>query len=123
MGILDGLMGHGSDVSAAEVQDELKDVLLPGEPVQVAFRVVRDLYVFTDRRMILVDKQGMTGRKVEYFVVPYRAITAYSIENAGRFDLESELKIWVSGMGAPIQKTLRKGADVRGIQAAIAGSL
>ena len=123
MGILDALMGHGSDMGPGEVEQELADILLPGEPVHVGFRVVRDLYVFTDRRMILVDKQGITGRKIEYLVVPYRAITCYSIENAGHFDLDSELRIWLSGRTDPIQRTLKKGANVRGIQAAIAGSL
>jgi hypothetical protein len=123
MGLLDGLLGHGSDITPAEAREELAGLLLEGEPVHVAFKVIRDIIVFTDRRMILVDKQGVTGRKVEYLVVPFRAITSYSIENAGRFDLDSELKIWISGRHEPLQKTLRKGADVLGIQAAIARSL
>jgi hypothetical protein len=55
--------------------------------------------------------------------VPYRAITSFSVENAGSFDLDSELKIWVSGQPAPIARTLKRGADIRGIQQAIAGSL
>ncbi|WP_407519099.1 PH domain-containing protein [Methylobacterium oryzisoli] len=123
MGLLDGLLGHGSDVSPADVARELDGMLVAGEAVQVAFRVVRDLMVFTDRRLILVDRQGLTGRKVEYLTVPYRAITSFSVENAGSFDFDSELKIWVSGQPAPISRTLKRGADIRGIQQAIAGSL
>ncbi|GJD30801.1 hypothetical protein PMNALOAF_2051 [Methylobacterium adhaesivum] len=122
MGILDGLLGHGSDLSPAEVNEQLAGILTQGETVQVAFRVVRDLIVFTDRRLILVDKQGLTGRKVQYMTVPYRAITCFSVETAGSFDLDSELKIWVSGR-EPIQKTLKRGADILGIQQAIAASL
>jgi Bacterial PH domain len=90
--------------------------------VEVAFKVIRDLFVFTDRRLILVDKQGMTSRKVEYLVVPYKAITSYSIETAGTLDMDSELKIWTSDRD-PIQKTLKRGANIRGIQAAIAAAL
>lgn len=123
MGFLDGLLGHGSDLSADEVDRQLAGVLAPGESVRVAFKVIRDLMVFTDRRMILVDKQGVTGRKVSYLTVPYRAITSFSIENAGNFDLDSELTIWISGRPDPISRTLKRGADIRGIQRAIAATL
>ena len=71
--------------------------------MEVAFKVVRDLFVFTDKRLILVDKQGLTSRKVDYLVVPYRAITSYSIETAGTLDMDLELKIWTSGRAEPIQ--------------------
>ena len=54
----------------------LEGILLADEPVEVAFKVVRDLFVFTDKRLILVDKQGLTSRKVDYLVVPYRAINS-----------------------------------------------
>ncbi len=123
MGLLDGLLGHGSDLAAGEVDQQLAGVLAPGESVRVAFKVIRDLMVFTDRRLILVDRQGMTGRKVEYLTVPYRAITSFSVETAGSFDMDSELRIWVSGRPDPIQRTLKRGADILGIQQAIAGSL
>ncbi len=123
MGLISKLLGQASDLTPEQARKELDGILLDDEGVQVAFKVVRDLFVFTDRRLILVDKQGLTGRKVEYLIVPYRAITAYSIENAGTLDLDSELKIWLSGRPDPIQKTLKGGANIRGIQAAIAASL
>ncbi|GJD96410.1 PH domain-containing protein [Methylobacterium iners] len=123
MGILDGLLGHGSDLSAEDVDKQLAGVLTEGEAVRIAFKLIRDLIVFTDRRMILVDKQGLTGRKVEYLTVPYRAITSFSVETTGSFDLDSELKIWVSGRADPIQRTLKRGANVLGIQQAIAASI
>ena len=123
MGFLDGLLGHGSELAPREVDEQMAGILVEGEPVRVAFKVIRDLFVFTDRRLILVDRQGLTGRKVEYLTVPYRAITSFSVETAGSFDLESELKIWVSGRPDPIRRTLGRGADVLGIQQAIAASL
>ncbi len=123
MGLLDSILGHGSDVDAEDMNRQLAALLAPGEAVRVGFRVFRDLMVFTDRRLILIDRQGVTGRKVEYLTVPYRAITSFSVENAGTFDMDSELKIWVSGRPDPIQRTLKKGADVMGIQQAIAASL
>jgi Bacterial PH domain len=123
LGLLSKLLGHASDLTADQAHQELDGILLPDEPVQIAFKVVRDLFVFTDRRLILVDKQGLTGRKVQYLVIPYRAITSYSIENAGTFDMDSDLTIWISGRADPIQKHLKSGANIRGIQAAIASAL
>jgi hypothetical protein len=123
MGLLATLLGHATDVTPEETREDLEGILLPDEPVEVAFKVVRDLFVFTDKRLILVDKQGLTSRKVDYLVVPYRAITSYSIETAGTLDMDSELKIWISGRAEPIQKTLKRGANIRGIQAAIAAAL
>jgi Bacterial PH domain len=120
MGLFDSLMGHGSKVDPADLAKRLDGLLIDGEEPQLAFRIVRDFFVFTQHRLILVDIQGMTGSKVEYTSVPYRAITRFSVETAGTFDLESELRIWVSGSATPIQRTLGKGSDVRGIQRALA---
>jgi hypothetical protein len=123
LGLISKLLGHASDLTPEQARQELDGMLLDDERVRVAFKVVRDLFVFTDRRLILVDRQGLTGRKVEYLIIPYRAITAYSIENAGTFDMDSELKLWISGRHDPIQKVLKSGANIRGIQAAIASAL
>lgn len=120
MGLLDGLLGHGAAVDAASLERRLEGILIEGESIRLAFRIIRDLFVFTERRVILVDVQGMTGSKVEFQSIPYRAIVRFSAETAGTFDLDAELKIWVSGAAQPIERTLKKGADVRGIQRALA---
>jgi hypothetical protein len=120
MGIFDSLLGHGSTVDPNDLKRRLDGVLIEGETPQLAFKVIRDFFVFTQHRIILVDIQGLTGSKVDYTSIPYKAITRFAVETAGTFDLESELKIWVSGSSAPITKTLKKGTDVRGIQRALA---
>ena len=120
MGLFDGLLGHGSSVDPGDLAKRLDGVLIDGEQVSLAFKVIRDVFVFTDKRLILIDVQGITGSKVDYMSVPYRAITRFSVETAGTFDLDSELKIWVSGAHDPVTKTLKKGTDVRGIQRALA---
>lgn len=120
MGLFDGLLGHGSKVDPAELAKRLDGVLLDDERPDLAFKIIRDFFVFTQWRLILVDIQGLTGSKVDYMTVPYKAITRFSVETTGTFDLDSELKIWVSGTQVPIQKTLKKGTDVRGIQRALA---
>ncbi|MFJ4819860.1 PH domain-containing protein [Streptomyces sp. NPDC088801] len=88
-----------------------------GEQVHAAFLLIRDTILFTDRRLILIDKQGITGKKVEYHSVPYRSITHFAVETAGTFDLDAELKIWLSGSQLPIQKTFTKGVDIYEVQA------
>ena len=65
MGLLSRLLGHASDLTPEQTREELDGILLPEEPVEVAFKVIRDLFVFTDRRLILVDKQGLrAGRSI-----------------------------------------------------------
>lgn len=120
MGLFDGILGHGTQVDPEALARKLEGVLIDGERVELAYKVIRDFFVFTQRRLILVDVQGLTGSKVDYQSIPYRAIVRFSVETAGSFDLDSELKIWVSGSAAPIAKTLKKGTDVRGIQRSLA---
>jgi hypothetical protein len=119
MGLLDGLLGNASEIDVDEVAQELAPIIGEGESVVQVFKLVRDMFVFTDKRLILIDKQGMTGRKVDYHSVPYRAITQFKIETAGHFDLDAELKIWVSGQSEPIEKELSKAAVV-GVQKTLA---
>lgn len=117
MGLLDGMMGNASRIDPVAAMQEYGRLLCQGEHVHAAYQLVRDAFVFTDRRLILVDKQGMTGRKVEYHTVPYRSITHFSVETAGTFDLDAELKIWLSGSPMPISKQFGKGVDVYEVQA------
>ena len=120
MGLLDGIMGNASRVDPLAAAQEYARLLGQGEQVHAAYQLVRDAFLFTDRRLILVDKQGVTGRKVEYHSVPYRSITHFSVETAGTFDLDAELKIWLSG-GALIAKQFGKGVDVYEVQAILSG--
>ncbi|NDV11671.1 PH domain-containing protein [Crenobacter caeni] len=120
MGLMDALLGNAKEISAEDMQGELAPLLAQGERVQRVYKLVRDMFVFTDKRLILIDKQGLTGSKVEYHSIPYRSITHFSLETAGTFDMESELKLWVSGMAAPIQKNFGKKMDVHDLQSVLA---
>ena len=81
----------------------MEDILTSTENVELAFSLIRDLIVFTDKRLILVDKQGMTGKKTSYKSFPYRSISRFSVETVGHFDLDAELKIWVSSAQEPAE--------------------
>jgi hypothetical protein len=120
MGLLDGLLGNASEIDPAKLQAEFAQVLASGEKIERAYQLIRDLFVFTDKRLILVDKQGLTGSKIEYHSLPYRAITHFSIETGGHFDLDAELKIWVSGAAAPIQKQFNKKLSIYELQSVLA---
>ena len=111
------LFGNAHTVDPATAQQDYARLLGQGERVHAAYLLIRDTILFTDCRLLLVDKQGITGKKVEYHSVPYRSITHFSVETAGTFDLDAELKIWVSGTAAPIQKTFTKGVDIYEVQA------
>jgi hypothetical protein len=120
MGILSGLLGNASEVDAKALQKELTPVLIEGEQIERAFRIIRDFFVFTDKRLVLVDKQGVTGKKVEYHSIPYKSITHFAVETAGRFDLDAEMKIWITGGSLPIQREFKRGSDIIGVQKALA---
>lgn len=122
MGLLDKMLGNASEIDVGDVADELAPIIGANESVERVFKEIRDMYVFTNKRLILIDKQGLTGKKVEYHSIPYRAITQFKIESAGRFDLDSEIKIWVSGQSQPIEKELNKDVVV-GIQKTLADSM
>jgi hypothetical protein len=109
MGLLDGLLGNASKVDISLVTEELFPILSWSETVVEAYKMVRDLFVFTDKRIIFIDKQGVTGRKVDYLSEPYRAITQVKVETTGHFDMDSDLKIWISGQSEPIETKLKSG--------------
>jgi hypothetical protein len=120
MGLLDGLLGNASEIDAAQLEGEFSKVLAAGEKIEKAYQLIRDLFIFTDKRLILVDKQGVTGSKIEYHSLPYRAITHFSIETGGHFDLDAELKVWVSGSSTPFQKKFNKRLSIYEVQAVLA---
>ncbi|GGD41143.1 PH domain-containing protein [Aureimonas glaciei] len=120
MGLLSGLLGLASDVDVEAVRRDLEPMLLPNEEIDLAFAVVRDLIIFTSHRLILVDKQGMTGRKREIHSIPYRSVTMFSVETAGTFETDAELRIWISSQSAPLTRELSRGSNLSGIQRALA---
>jgi len=120
MGILSGLLGNASTVGTGKITKQLEPILAAEETVELAFQLIRDQFVFTSSRLILIDKQGLTGKKVEYLSIPYTSITRFSVETAGHFDLDAELKLWIGSETTPIAKELLGGENVTAIQKALA---
>jgi hypothetical protein len=120
MGLLSGILGNASEVDPATAQREFAQLLAPNERVEKAYQFIRDQFVFTDRRLVFINKQGLTGSKVEYLSIPYRSITRFSVETAGNFDLDAELKIWLTGTDEPIQVQFNRKLSIYEVQATLA---
>lgn len=121
MGIFSGILGNASEVNVKEVQKELEPILIDGEEIDQAFKIIRDMIIFTNKRLILIDKQGMTGKKMDYLSIPYKSINRFSIETAGHLDLEAELKIWASSSIEPtITKEFKKDSNIYEVQKTLA---
>ncbi len=86
-------------IGEKEAVESVQMLLTPGETVAAGFKTVRDKVIFTSKRIIAINVQGITGKKIDYTSIPYSKIQTFSIETAGTFDLDSELDIWLSGLG------------------------
>ncbi|WP_237275876.1 PH domain-containing protein [Tenacibaculum ovolyticum] len=117
MGLLNSLLGNASEVSSDKLNEKYNRLLIPNEKIELGFKLFRDVFMFTDKRLILVDIQGLTGSKIEYKSMPYKSISRFSLETAGTFDLDAELKIWVSSENVPmVSKKFNKAINVYDVQ-------
>ena len=87
-------------------------LLVDGEHVTAAFKGNRDMIVFTDKRIIAVNVQGLTGKKIDYSSLPFAKIQAFSVETAGSFDRDAELELWFSGLGK-VKLEFNGSVDIR----------
>lgn len=74
-------------------------MFVPGEEILSTYQTVRDGVVFTNKRIIVINIQGITGKKKDFTSLPYSKIQAYSVETAGTIDWDSELELWFSSLG------------------------
>lgn len=86
-------------VNPTEGVNMISPLLINGENVISAYKSVRDFVIFTNKRIVAVNVQGVTGKKKDFSSLPYAKISAFSVETAGHFDLDSELELWFSGLG------------------------
>lgn len=93
---------------------ELEPLLVQGEEVLLAFKGMRDSVVFTSKRLISINVQGLTGKKRDYTSLPLNRVQAWSVETAGTFDLDSELDLWFSGLGR-VRLEFKGNVDIRRI--------
>ncbi len=120
MSILNNLFGNATEVDVEELRKEFGEILIDGEEIEVAFRIFRDKWVFTNKRLIMLDVQGVTGSKREYRSIPYHSIDQFSVETGGTFDDDCEMKLWIKGMHEPLKKEFKRNVDVKALQRMLA---
>ena len=121
MGLFSALLGNAGAVNQETLVKDYGKLLITGEEIELGFKLIRDTFIFTNKRLILIEKQGITGSKIEYKSITYKSISRFSVETAGTFDLEAELKIWVSSELQPsISKQFNKSVNVYDVQKVLA---
>lgn len=121
MGLFASLIGNAGVVSQEDLTKDFGKILTEGEVMELGFKLIRDTFIFTSRRMVLVTIQGITGKKTEYLSIGYGSISRFSIETAGHFDLDAELKIWIASESSPsIIKRFDRSVDVYDVQKVLA---
>lgn len=123
MGLLSGLLGNVGVVAVNKLQEEYEQLLVDGETVEVGFLVGRDTFIFTSKRLILVNIQGVSARRVEYLSVPYGKITKFSVETSGQFELDAELSLWIGNDSVPLTKKFNKDVNIYDFQKVLARHL
>lgn len=109
-------------VSECPIPQDVNDLLVEGEAAVAAYKTFRDAAIFTNKRLIVRDAQGLTGKKVEIYSLPYSSIHMWSTENAGRFlDFNAEVELWTKA--GHIKVKLQKGVDIRKFDMLIANAL
>lgn len=121
MGLFSALIGNAGAVDQGTLLKQFGQLLIEGEEIEIGFKLIRDTFIFTTKRLILVDIQGLTANKVEYKSISYKSISRFSVETAGTFELDAELKIWVSSELMPsIKKQFNKSVNVYDVQKVLA---
>ncbi len=121
MGLFSALMGNAGTIDPAKIEKEFGKLLTENEVIEMGFKLIRDTFIFTSKRLIMINVQGITGSKQEYLSVPYKSISKFSIESAGPFDLDAELKIWISSEQNPsVTRNFNKSVNVYDVQKILA---
>lgn len=120
MGIFSGIIGNASEADIKKVVGEYGKLLGNSEQVEKAFKLVRDMIIFTNKRLLIIDKQGLTAKKVVYNSIPYRAITNFKVETAGYFELEGELKVYITGIEEPVVINFNNDCNIYEVQGILA---
>lgn len=120
MGIMNSIFGNVSEMEIASLQKEYGEILCEGERIERAYKLIRDKWVFTSKRLIIQDIQGLTGKKRDYLSIPYRSVERFSVETAGTFDMDSEMKIWIRGCEEPLEQSFGRNSNILEVQRVLA---
>ena len=109
-------------MSKCNVPSDINNMLIEGETALHAYKTIRDVAIFTNKRLIVRDAQGITGKKIEIYTLPYSSINMYSTENAGKIlDFNSEVELWTKA--GHIKINLNKNIDIREFDTILANAI
>ncbi len=121
MGLIDAVLGNAQGVDLNEAGELVGPLLTAGEGVTHAFVVgLRDMLLFTPKRLICVDRQGVSGKRMTIVAYPWRNVLSWSVYTAGTLDIDSELVINALGMQIPLLVKFPRRTDTRPVAQAIA---
>jgi len=123
MGIFTGEAKIEGSSEAKKLHASYGQLLADGEIIEVGFTVSRDTILFTNKRLILVEVQGISGRQIEYLSIPYSKINKFSVKTGSSFDLDAELKLWIGTDTIPIEKKFNKDVNVYEVQKVLVSHL
>ncbi|MHB8056833.1 MAG: PH domain-containing protein [Desulfuromonadaceae bacterium] len=123
MGIFTGVAKNSGSVESKKFHSDYGQLLVDGEIIEAGFVVLRDTFLFTNKRLILVDIQGISGQQIEYLSIPYGNITRFSVQTGGSFDLNAELKLWIGSDTIPLEKKFNKDLSVYEVQKVLASHI
>ena len=124
MGLFSALLGNAGNVDSENLNEKYGRLIAEGEQIELGFKLIRDTFIFTNKRLIFIAVQGLTGAKVEYKSIVYSSISRLSVETAGPFELDADLKIWIHGEDEPsIKAKFNKSVDIYEVQKVLARHL
>ena len=109
-----------SEVDSSAGLKLVEPMLIDGETIFASFKAMRDQVVFTNKRVIAINVQGITGKKQDFTSLPYSKIQAFSVETAGTFDLDTEMILWFSGLGV-VKFEFKSRFDIKAFNKLIGG--
>jgi hypothetical protein len=120
MGLFSGETKNSSLQENRKYHAEFSQLLVDGEIIEAGFLVARDTFLFTNKRLILIEIQGVSGRQIEYLSIPYTTIMKFSVQTGGSFDLNAELKLWLGNETIPLEKKFNNDVSIYDVQKVLA---
>jgi hypothetical protein len=123
MGLFSGEAKNTGSAETKKFYSEYGQLLVDGEIIEAGFAVLRDTFLFTNKRLILIDIQGISGQQIEYLSIPYKNIMKFSIQTGGSFDLNAELMLWIGSETIPLEKKFNKDLNIYEVQKVLASHI
>lgn len=119
MGLFSVILNNGTELSLKLISLEFEQIFVDGELVEKAYRVDKDVWIFTNKRLFMVNKVGLRGSKVECLTLPYKDILRFSKETVGLFNKHGELRLWIRGAEKPLCKLFNKEVNINDVYQAL----